>query len=302
MRFFDNVRQRRRGRRSRGQSLVELALILPVLMLLVAGTIDLGRIFYSQVTVANAAREGAIEAAMKPTSWVNGGACNKDTNRVMCRVINEAKGSFVSIAPADVSLVCDPACTKAIGNEVTVTVKGHFSLLTPLMAVFTGGQNVTFASTATAQIATPPAGGTASTPTPSPTPTPTPTPTPAPTATATAGPTATPTVAPTPTPTPTPTPCFAPKASFTVIPTGGFATKPSRPGTVFTFTDTSFNMTAGCSPVWSWSFGDGSGTSSLKNPTYVYAKQNTNPGFQVTLVVTNSLGNATHSVFIRVEN
>lgn len=302
MRLFDIARRRRRRHHSRGQSLVELALILPVLMLLVAGTIDLGRIFYSQVTIANAAREGAIEAAMKPDSWVDGGACNVTTNRIMCRVLNEAKGSFVAIAPADVDVTCDPSCNKTIGNAVTVTVEGHFSLLTPLMATFTGGQNITFASRATAQIATPPAGGVASTPTPSPTPTPTPaatptpTPTPTPTGTATAAPTAT------PTPTPTPTPCFAPDANFSVAPTGGFATKPTRAGTVFVFTDSSRYMTSGCAPVWSWSFGDGSGTSSLQNPTYVYSKQNTNPGFQVTLVVTNSLGTDTHSVLIRVEN
>jgi Flp pilus assembly protein TadG len=47
----------RRGRR--GQSLVEFAVILPVFLLILAGIIDFGLGLYSQMTVINAAREGA---------------------------------------------------------------------------------------------------------------------------------------------------------------------------------------------------------------------------------------------------
>ena len=65
-------------------------------MLLVAATIDLGRIFYSQITITNAAREGAMEASRNPTSFQANAACNTTTNRIMCRVINESKGSFVA--------------------------------------------------------------------------------------------------------------------------------------------------------------------------------------------------------------
>ena len=298
MRLFDIIQRHRRRPRSRGQSIVELALILPVLMLLVAATLDLGRIFYSQITVSNAAREGAVEASSNPTSFIADTACNTTTNRVMCRVINEAKGSFVTVSTSDVAMTCSPSCTSGSGHTATVTVTGHFRLLTPLMAAFTGGQDLTFRSSAAVQIATPPATGVASTPTPSPTPspTPTPTPTPSPSGSSTPGPT------PTPTPSPTVTPCFAPTAQFTVSPTSGFRDKPGRPGTVFTFTDTSLNMTTGCNPIWSWNFGDGSGTSSLRSPTYVYLAQNTHPGFTVTLVVSNSVFTDTASVVIPVSN
>ena len=48
MRLFDIARRHRRGPHSRGQSLVELALILPVLMLLVAA--DHQRPFEALVT------------------------------------------------------------------------------------------------------------------------------------------------------------------------------------------------------------------------------------------------------------
>jgi Flp pilus assembly protein TadG len=53
----------RRGRKSsRGQSLVEFALIFPVFMLILAGILDFGFMLYTRMTVINATREGAREA------------------------------------------------------------------------------------------------------------------------------------------------------------------------------------------------------------------------------------------------
>jgi len=43
----------------RGQAIVETALLLPVLMLLVMGSADLGRVFYYAIAVTNSAREAA---------------------------------------------------------------------------------------------------------------------------------------------------------------------------------------------------------------------------------------------------
>ncbi|MGZ5408336.1 MAG: TadE/TadG family type IV pilus assembly protein, partial [Aeromicrobium sp.] len=56
-----SLRPRRIGgwRRREGQSLVEFAVVLPVFLLILAGIIDFGLGLYSQMTVINAAREGA---------------------------------------------------------------------------------------------------------------------------------------------------------------------------------------------------------------------------------------------------
>jgi Flp pilus assembly protein TadG len=48
-----------KANKSRGQSLVEMALTLPVLLLLVLGFIDLGRAVYYYSALSNAVREGA---------------------------------------------------------------------------------------------------------------------------------------------------------------------------------------------------------------------------------------------------
>jgi hypothetical protein len=58
------LRQRSAPRvRERGQSLVELAFVLPLLLLLLVGIIEIGRFAYYSILVANAARAGAQYAA-----------------------------------------------------------------------------------------------------------------------------------------------------------------------------------------------------------------------------------------------
>jgi len=49
--------------KSRGQSLVEFALVLPLLLVLIITGIELGRLFFTQIVITNAAREGAYYMA-----------------------------------------------------------------------------------------------------------------------------------------------------------------------------------------------------------------------------------------------
>ena len=49
--------------------MVEFALMLPVFMLVLLLTIDLGRLYNGWVTLQNAARIGANYAALHPTAW-----------------------------------------------------------------------------------------------------------------------------------------------------------------------------------------------------------------------------------------
>ena len=63
---------RRCVRSDRGAVAVEFALLLPVLVLLVFGLIDFGRVLNAQITVTQAAREGARLAALE-----NPNACDR---------------------------------------------------------------------------------------------------------------------------------------------------------------------------------------------------------------------------------
>jgi TadE-like protein len=57
-------------RRHRGQSVVEMALVLPVLLLLLFGIIDFGYYLYAYSTLYQAARDGAAKASLIPP-WPN---------------------------------------------------------------------------------------------------------------------------------------------------------------------------------------------------------------------------------------
>ena len=60
------IRRRRLNthkRGERGQALVELAMIAPVLIILMLGAIDFGRVYFAYVAVTNGARNGADYAA-----------------------------------------------------------------------------------------------------------------------------------------------------------------------------------------------------------------------------------------------
>lgn len=59
---------RPRWRRDRGAAAVEMALVLPLLMLVICGIIDFGRMFNAQITLTQASREGARAAAFGQTS------------------------------------------------------------------------------------------------------------------------------------------------------------------------------------------------------------------------------------------
>lgn len=56
-------RSRARQRHDRGAAAVEMALVMPLLLLIVCAIIDFGRMYNTQITITQAAREGARAAA-----------------------------------------------------------------------------------------------------------------------------------------------------------------------------------------------------------------------------------------------
>lgn len=59
-------------RSEKGQAMVEMALILPILILIIGGIVDFGWLFYNKLALNNAAREGARYAAIHyhlSTDW-----------------------------------------------------------------------------------------------------------------------------------------------------------------------------------------------------------------------------------------
>ena len=268
---------------------MELALILPVMLVLFGSALDLGRLYYSQITINNAAKEGALEAADDAENLAEFDStrgCDADTNRVICLVINETRDSLTSIAPGDVALACDPTpcpTTPAIGDTVEVTVTADFMLISPILSVFFGGQTVPISASSVAQISVAPQPGVAATPTPTPAPTPTPDPTPSPTP----DPAATPTPTPAPSPTPTPV-CVVPSVSgaITITPGSGKSAAHQNGPTTFTMTAPTPAPQPGCTFSYAWSFGDAlSGSGATVTHQYQFAGTGQGNDFTVTLVI-----------------
>ena len=233
--------QGRREGAFRAQSLVEFALIAPVVILLAMAAWDGGSVLREQVVLQQAARDGARVAA---TTY--GGATST--------IVQDAVVASAADLPA---LLTTPGFFSLTSDAQSVTVRLVYahSLVTPVLRQLWGGSQGTVVLSANSTFYLPqqtpvPAVITPSTPVPTPTPspaataTPSATPTPLPTATSTSTPTltptpsATPTLTPTSTPTPTLTPTLTPTPSST--PTQTPTATPTRtPTPTFTPTPTS---------------------------------------------------------------
>jgi Flp pilus assembly protein TadG len=60
---------RRRRSLTRGQTIAEFAMVLPVLLLLLLGSVDFGGYFGTRMSVQNAVRAGVSYAVVNPQNW-----------------------------------------------------------------------------------------------------------------------------------------------------------------------------------------------------------------------------------------
>lgn len=123
--------KRARPGRERGAAAVEFALLLPLLLLIVFGIIDFGRALNTQITLTQAAREGARLAALGQT-------CGSLTTpgTVLYRTQTAATGLNLGQAGASVSCT---TCPQGAGPTVdgTVAISYPFSFVTPISAIST---------------------------------------------------------------------------------------------------------------------------------------------------------------------
>jgi uncharacterized membrane protein len=122
----------RNRQHSRGQALVEFALIVPVMLLLLLIAIDFGRLFFSYVAINNAAREGASFASVVPTAC--GGNPCLSTSGIATHASQETNsqnrgGGAIGIdvtatcaKPGGTTILCSAATVGGLGTGNTVTV------------------------------------------------------------------------------------------------------------------------------------------------------------------------------------
>ena len=113
------------SRSQRGQTLIEMVLLLPIIFLLCFGIFDFGRAVYFKSVLTNAAREGARYGSTDASST---GSITNAVNR-----------HLYGINPADITVtILDTGPTT---NLIQVTVSYNYTPVTPVIARVLGGSD-----------------------------------------------------------------------------------------------------------------------------------------------------------------
>ncbi len=119
----------KKSRREDGQATVEFALILPVFLLILCGIIDFGWLFYNQLSLNNACREGARYAVVNTAE-------NADTQAIINHIENTTTTVFANDGidiTVEYSAPNDPT-----SGDVTVSLEADISFFTPVLSTIMG--------------------------------------------------------------------------------------------------------------------------------------------------------------------
>jgi Flp pilus assembly protein TadG len=166
--------------KEKGQSLVELSVSLVVLLILAAGLVDLGRAFFTYITLRDAAQEGASYASVSREDGITnstdlGNFCQEITDRVLITTTDLSGGTADSNGPINLQALSDAgevsvetlingtACGSispanvCMGGGVSVRVTyGSFPLTMPFMGAIVGSQDISLSAVVVDTILTPP--------------------------------------------------------------------------------------------------------------------------------------------------
>ncbi len=106
----------------RGAAAVEFAILLPLLLMLVLGTIEFGRAYNAQITLTNAARDGVRVMAIA-----------NDPAGAKTAATNAAESVSTTIPTSDITLSTNTCST---GTQVTLTINYTLSTITGIAGPF----------------------------------------------------------------------------------------------------------------------------------------------------------------------
>ena len=131
----------RRTARSAGQSLVELALVLPIVILLFLAIFDFGRAIFAYNTVSNAARDGARVAIVDQRSTAGvSNAAQAAADQATGLGLNAADSSQVRVQylKPDLSGPCPSTWGEWVGCVAEVRVQYGYTAITPIIGQIVG--------------------------------------------------------------------------------------------------------------------------------------------------------------------
>ena len=132
----------------RGQSLVELAISIVILIYLLAGAVEFGLAFFQYVQLRDAAQEGALYGSMNPS----------DTTNVELRVRNASTSPVNLLDTSTVEVIQTIIGSACEGNGIQVTVKFKHKIFMPFIPQFIGSSSIPLNATVTDTILSPTCG------------------------------------------------------------------------------------------------------------------------------------------------
>ena len=141
-------RYRNDPKSERGQSMTEFALLLVILFTLLAGIVDLGRVFFAYIIIRDAAQEGAVYGSIAPKDDINV-LKNEVEERVKAAFTDPADSSNVPIDVTKLNVQTDVlgATCATPGSGVRVKVEYSLPVTMPFLGTIIGSQDMKMAAT-----------------------------------------------------------------------------------------------------------------------------------------------------------
>ncbi len=134
--------------KEKGQSLVELAAVLVLLLIIVGGIVDVGSMFFNYIALQDTAQEGAIYAAYNPV----------DTAGIATRILKSASYPIDASQISDIQVSCggSPCLTTSTnscqGQKITVHIAFTYKVIMPYISVLIGRSYVVLTANQTSTI------------------------------------------------------------------------------------------------------------------------------------------------------
>ncbi len=154
-----NFRTRASGHQEGGQSLVEFAVSLTLILLLLSGAVSFGMAYFSYVAIADAAQEGALYGSFDPANIaaIRLRVRTASTNPVNLASTDEVPDNYILALPTTGN-ACE-GLTLINGaptpNAIRVTVKYDYKIFMPFLGAILGRQTIPLTASATDTILEP---------------------------------------------------------------------------------------------------------------------------------------------------
>ncbi|MBA4383670.1 MAG: hypothetical protein C0410_02950 [Anaerolinea sp.] len=140
----------RNKRHNSGQSLIEFALIFPIIFLLITGFLDVSRAIFAYASISNAVREGTRYATVNKTDLIAAYASPTD-NAIIDKVLSYSVG--VKLTKSQVSVVITKDSDDYFIN-ISITATHMFTPVTPGIKYILGtGAGIPITAQSTMRIA-----------------------------------------------------------------------------------------------------------------------------------------------------